>query len=175
MSQGYGVTTDGDLVALQKNIPNEDSILKSIDLKEKVFTHYKPYDNDKVKYLPFFYNNNVQIPLWEVYTTAEVDGTDTTFKKLEDLAGLDDMVMLLYLENYAKEGDLCTSLNCDNQGIEQVNRLRVLLVSLEHAKYIASLDAIYQKHDWFPTYDRLPEVAAKRVILTPENTKTFKS
>ena len=174
LSQGYGVTTDGDLVALQKNIPNEDSILKSIDLKEKVFTHYKPYDNDKVKYLPFFYNNNVQIPLWEVYATAEVDGTDTTFKKLEDLAGLDDMVMLLYLENYAKEGDLCTSLNCDNQGIEQVNRLRVLLVSLEHAKYIASLDAIYQKHDWFPTYDRLPEVAAKRVILTPENTKTFK-
>ena len=84
------------------------------------------------------------------------------------------MVVLLYLESYSKNGDLCSQLTCDNQGIEQVSRLRVLLVSIDDAKYIASKDGIYNKHNWYDTYTTLPEVSAKRVVLNTRNTKTFK-
>ena len=81
------------------------------------------------------------------------------------------MVVLLYLESYSKAGDLCSQLTCDSQGIEQVSRLRVLLVSKDDAKYIASKDGIYNKYDWYETYASLPEVSAKRVVVNTKNTQ----
>ena len=44
-------------------------------------------------------------------------------KSLSSMSNLKDKVVLLYLESYSKEGDLCTAIDCDNQGIEQVARL----------------------------------------------------
>ncbi|WP_299551340.1 hypothetical protein [Seonamhaeicola sp.] len=179
ITQGYGVTTDGDLLTLLNpsgtDAGERSSILKSIDLLYKTYTHFKVYQSDKVKYKPFFYSGDNQIELWELQTEAEIAEGDTSYSKLELLDNLEDKVVLLYLENYSKEGDLCTEITCDNQGIDQVARLKVLLVSTLNARYIAGLDPIYNAHDWYDSYLQLPVVSARRVILNCENTKTFKS
>ena len=53
VTQGRGVTTDGDLVALQD--PSEtdegmkDSTLKSIDIPSKTFRFFKKFSDDKAK------------------------------------------------------------------------------------------------------------------------------
>jgi hypothetical protein len=79
---------------------------------------------------------------------------------------VDDKVVLLYLESFEKKGDLCTSIDCDNQGIEQVARLRVLLVSEDDAEYIAGQDPIFTWHNIVQKYTELPEIKVPRVDLT---------
>ncbi len=178
ITQGYGVTTDGDLLTLQNPILTASetisNILKSIDLTSKTYTHYRAYSNEHIKYKPFFYIGETQIELWELQTTEEISG-DTSFKTLDTLSTLEDKVVLLYLENYSKESELCTAITCDNQGIEQVAKLKVLLVSTENAKYIAGLDTIYDAHNWYEMYLALPEVKAKRIIFGSSNTKTLQA
>ncbi|MFY0630371.1 MAG: hypothetical protein JXR05_08315 [Flavobacteriaceae bacterium] len=175
ITQGRGVTTDGDLLALQKKSTTEkgkkDDTLKSINLPSRKYRFYKKYIDDISEYNHFIGGNKKQINLWELY--EETNDNDSR-GDLKDFPNIENMVVLLYLENYSKEGDLCTKLSCDNQGIEQVAKLRVLLVSIDDAKYIASQDPIYNKHNWFETYSTLPEVQAKRVVLTSKNTKTYK-
>ena len=172
ITQGRGVTTDGDLLALQNQSTTEegkkDDTLKSIDLLAKNYRFYKKYVDDNVEYKHFLDADEKQIDLWELYENDDESHTD-----LAAFPNIKDMVVLLYLEHYSKEGDLCTQLTCDNQGIEQVARLRVLLVSIEDAEYIAGRDSIYNKHNWYELYEALPEVCAKRVVLTCKNTKTF--
>ena len=48
ISQGAGVTTDGDLIKLRKNIAG--SGLKSIDLSAVEYTHYKPFEDSFANY-----------------------------------------------------------------------------------------------------------------------------
>lgn len=48
ISQGAGVTTDGDLIKLRKNIAG--SGLKSIDLSSVEYTHYKPFEDNFANY-----------------------------------------------------------------------------------------------------------------------------
>ena len=182
ITQGYGVTTDGDLLTLQNPLDTdegkEDTTLKSIDLIAKTFTHYKKYENAQITYSKFV-NGEEPIDLWEIKPEAEItdsDGIiDSSYEALTEFTGLENMVVLLYLENYSKEGDLCTALTCDNQGIEQVARLKVLLVDPNDALYITSEsnDPIYNEHNWFEINAQLPELKARRVILSCENTQTF--
>lgn len=173
VTQGRGVTTDGDLVALQN--PSEtqegkkDTTLKSIDLSSKTFRFYKKFADDKAQYKHFVKPDKTQINLWELHE----DNADS-HTSLSSFPNLSNMVVLLYLESYSKEGDLCTQLTCDNQGIEQVAKLRVLLVSPQNAQYIIGNDAIFKGHYWYDIYENLPEVSAKRVILNDKNSKTFK-
>ena len=176
ISQGYGVTTDGDLLTLVE--PKGSVVNPGLQLLENAFrryTHYKPFIDDKAKYTPFFYDGDDQITLLELFpSTPEVLNDDSyTFISEFTPEEIQDKVVLLYLENYAKEGDLCTALNCDNQGIEQVARLRVLLVSVSDAIALSVHDSIYNKHDWFDLYNNLPEVAVKRDIINSEHTETY--
>ncbi len=170
VTQGRGVTTDGDLVALQSpSITEEgkkDDTLVTINIPSKKFRYYKKFVDNNAEYKRFIGSNKKQIDLWEL----KEDNADS-HKDLTSLTTLKDMVVLLYIEAYSKDGDLCTKLNCDNQGIEQIGRLRVLLVSAKNAKYIASKDTIYKKHNWYELYKQLPEVSVKRVVLNCDNTK----
>lgn len=213
ISQGAGVTTDGDLIKLRKKIAG--SGLKSIDLSSVEFTHYKPFEDSFANY-KFFKKlvtvdgkiKEMPIEITELLT-ADVEGgiplaslsgfnisalsrskstkladlkdisvselKDPTFSRFTDslISGLTDKVVLLYLEAYEKKADLCTSIDCDNQGVEQVARLRVLLVSKADADYIASLDSIYSKHDVVQTSFDLPEVAVRRIVLNKSNTASY--
>lgn len=175
ISQGAGVTTDGDLIQLKKDIPR--SLAKSADLKQVVFTHFKKFDDSVAGYS--FFRKKIAgsvkkeakpIEMWELLPKSEEGAT-----LLQKLSEIENKVALLYLENYANKGDLCTSIDCDNQGVEQVARLRVLLVSESDAESIASLDSIFSKHNITEKYVRLPAVETPRVFLSPVNAQVLSS
>lgn len=173
ITQGVGVTTDGDLILLRKNITGTPE--KSIDLKEIQLTHFRQFGDHFANY-PFFRKKEADgvtettMDLWEI-----LPGQTDAEKPLGELPGLENKVVLLYLESYAKEGDLCTSIDCDNQGIEQVARLRILLVSKEDAAYLIKKDTLFSKHERVDQYFDLPEVAVPRVILNPKNASASES
>ena len=182
ITKGYGVTTDGDLLTLlePKTLLENEIVVEGLQIVQgalKTYTHYRTFDDSNVKYIPFFYNGENQIALLEIFPEKDIDNTNNSYSHLNTLppAELEDKVVLLYLENYAKKGDLCTAIDCDNQGIEQVARLRVLLVSSDDATRIAGLDPIYNKHNWNEFYLNLPEACVRRDILTPKNTVDFLS
>ncbi|WP_423126901.1 PKD domain-containing protein [Gaoshiqia sp. Z1-71] len=173
ISQGAGVTTDGDLINLYGNLTGTG--LKSIDLEKIEYAWVKKFEDHLANY-HFFkrlvtIDGNVQeepLDLWEI-----LPGESETTKPLNTLPDLKNKVVLLYLESYAKEGDLCTAIDCDSQGVEQVARLRVLLVSKADAAYIASIDSIYSKHNQDDVAVNLPPVAVPRVVLSQLNTSNY--
>ena len=179
VSPGCGVTTDGDIVVLTETVEQLDENENIVQVQKllktpKEYTHFREYTNDDLKYKPFFYFGDDQITIHELFSTSEHNASGEVYTNLNQLEDLNDKVVVLYLENYSKGGDLCTALNCDNQGIEQIAKIRMFLVSSADAKKIAGHDNIFSKHNWYETYTQLPEVALQRDILNTENTETFK-
>lgn len=161
VSQGAGVTTDGDLIQL--NQPDSETGATGIDIQNIKYTHYKVYEDTVVKYQPFF-KVETQLTVYELIPKQQ--NTNTDFFALSTLPNLEKMVALLYLEEFPKAPELCTAIDCNNQGIEEISRLKVLLVSEDDAAYIKTTDPIYTKHSILPTYLQLPEIAVQRVLLT---------
>ncbi|WP_435261406.1 hypothetical protein [Tenacibaculum sp. nBUS_03] len=160
IAQGTAVTTDGDLVQFF------DLIAKKA--KSKTFSFFKKFEDDKGQYPHFLNSQDKQFNLWELHGEK-----DESYVDLESFKDIQKMAVLLYLEQYSKEDVLCNKLSCDNQGIEQINNLRVLLVDCQDLEAIASRDAIFLKHDWYKIINELPIVEAKRVVLDEKNTETF--
>lgn len=176
ISQGVAITTDGDLLTLNKinNVSKEPYVsdLKTIDLDGMNYTHFKVYDNFKVKY-PAFYKGSEQIDLWEL-ATAEEAGFD--FQAISTLTDADDKYLLLYLESYEKEVKPCRGVDCDNHGMQQVRNLKVLITTEEGIKYIAGKDKI-QPHPLFlkgiMQDVKLERVIAERLILENDSDTKF--
>ncbi len=166
ITQGVGVTTDGDLMHLFET--KEDGTL-SIDLESITYKGYQTYDNSQAQYRPFFYRGVNQITLRELTTTTSGEGV----RPLSNLATLKDMVVLLYRETYIEDADLCTTLGCDNQGESRVVNHRVLLVSKTDAAYIISHDPTIQKTNYGKLYYELPEVVMNKVVATPDIFDTY--
>lgn len=172
ISQGVGVTTDGDLIQLKTDIAK--SQLKKLVKESLTFTHFKKFKDDAATYPRFRRLKGTKeltprlIDLYEIHP-AKVENS----KPLSSLNGLKNMAVLLYLESFADEGDLCTAIDCDNQGIAQINRLKVLLLSKSDAAYLASIDEVYTNNNHFESYFKLPEIAVKRVVLNKVNTSKY--
>ncbi|MDE1206203.1 hypothetical protein [Tenacibaculum larymnensis] len=160
ITQGTAVTTDGDLIQFF------DLIKES--LQSKTFSFYKKFEDTDGNYDRFKNAQGNQYNLWELHTEA-----DESYTNLVEFPEIQRMAVLLYLEQYPNEDMLCKKLTCDNQGIEQINNLRVLLVSVEDLEAIATKDSIFLKHNWYKINDELPVVEAKRVVLNENNTQTF--
>ncbi|WP_163323514.1 PKD domain-containing protein [Draconibacterium mangrovi] len=174
ISQGVGVTTDGDLIQLQKAV--KKSPLKKLATGSLTFSMYKKFKDDAASYSRFRKLTGGDEMAFEVLDLFELHPEDTEVEDvtpLSELPDLNNMVVLLYLESFADDGDLCTAIDCDNQGVAQINRLRVLLVSKSDAEFIASNDVIYTNHDRFEQYFNLPEPAVKRVVLNRINTSKY--
>ncbi|KJF43757.1 PKD domain-containing protein [Draconibacterium sediminis] len=174
ISQGVGVTTDGDLIQLQKAV--KKSPLKKLATGSLMYSMYKKFKDDAASYPRFRKLTGGEEMAFEVLDLYELHPEDTEVEDvtpLSELPDLNNMVVLLYLESFADDGDLCTAIDCDNQGVAQINRLRVLLVSKSDAEFIASNDVIYTNHDRFEQYFNLPEPAVKRVVLNPINTSKY--
>ncbi|OGS79853.1 MAG: hypothetical protein A3D31_07835 [Candidatus Fluviicola riflensis] len=169
VEQGYGVTTDGDLLYLREN--SENKPLKKIKVAPETYTNYRVYDDHRSGYSPFI-RDNVQIPLWELIPGTEIT-SESTDPLLATFPDLQDMVVLLYLESYEDEPNLCDGLSCDNQGREQVARLRVLLVSQPDADHILSTDTIFDKHELMSTYLKMKDLSVKRVVANSVNTTSL--
>ncbi|MEZ4817242.1 MAG: hypothetical protein R2776_04635 [Flavobacteriaceae bacterium] len=179
VSQGCGITTDGDLLKLQEDVEEastkstKDS--KNIILESITYSHYKEFTDEKAKY-GHFKNGNNTIDLIELIPEDLAD-----LAEHESLTNLDlnDKVAILYLESYQKEPSICTATNCDNQGQENVQNIKVLLVSKEDVEdVINTKDPIYTKHNIFEAAANLSETAVNKVVLNSglgnaNNTNTY--
>jgi len=163
LSQGVALTTDGDLLTLNstgevsKDLYVSD--LKKINIESKNYTHFKGYDNFKIKY-PAFNVGNSQIELWELAISSEAT---SDFQPVSNLSNLDDKYLLLYLEDYEKEIKPCRGVDCDNHGVQQIRNLKVLVTTLEGINTILKTDQI-QPHPLF-IEDILTPVKQERAIV----------
>ncbi|WP_347841212.1 hypothetical protein [uncultured Draconibacterium sp.] len=172
IAPGVGVTTDGDLIALKIN--RKGSLKKQLATTALPFAYFRKFKDDAASYDPFKRLVGIgrlsskKIDLYELFPTA-VEGST----KLSSFSNLKEMVVLLYLESYALKGDLCTAIDCDSQGIEQVNRLRVLLLNENDAQYLANNDSIYAGHNNTKAYLDLPALAVRKVVLNEVNSTKY--
>lgn len=174
ISRGVGITTDGDLLLLKKDV--ENSPIKKLVSDIQTFTHFSTFTDDLAVYPAFrklSENGGLTTDVMDLYE-LHTEETEQS-KPLSALDDIDDKVVVLYLESYTDSGDLCTSLDCDNQGLAQLNRLRVLLLSENDAELLAKNDTLYARHNVFTAYSKLPELAVKRVVLSAENTASYAS
>lgn len=172
ITQGTGITTDGDLFKLyQADVMGN----KKIDFDSKTYTHCKIYDNTKAAYKPFFYDGaNKQLLLFELLTEEQQKKEkDPNFALAEFPANtkfeFKEAVILLYLESYEKESDLCVSLSCDNQGLEIVGNYKVLIVSKAVAAQIMSHDSMIGKTNYVNLYHTLPDLKSNRIVLKTDD------
>ncbi|MCD0480745.1 hypothetical protein LPB90_20065 [Chryseobacterium sp. LC2016-29] len=149
LSQGVALTTDGDLLTLNNagEISKElyVSDLKKIKLENKEYTHFKVYDNFKIRYPAFNTGPTSQIELWELATAEEAS---LDFQSIDSLSNLEDKYLLLYLESDEKEIKPCRGVDCDNHGILQIRNLKVLVTTAEGINHILESDQI-QPHPLF--------------------------
>lgn len=184
ITQGTGITTDGDLIKLKKetNKPLATLIkqkLFSIDFEKIDYKSYKLFDNDKGNYAPFLDNNNVIVPMWELLPEKPLGSPlESGESLLTNFVDLKNHVVLLYLEQYSKDASLCDEIDCSNKGGEEIFNLRVLVVSQDNADSIIgknsseARDILYNKYDVFEKYSSLDELGVKKVIPTFNSTST---
>jgi len=178
ISKGAGVTTDGDLIHLvAKEQPKasektvDPNSLKDVLVDSIKYEYYREYESDEVKYHPHFNLNDAkskfdQIPLIEIVSSADKRPTDANLQQLD----LRNKVALFYLESYPRDPDTCVTVNCENQGIEQVNKLRVLLVDINHIDRITRTDNLFNSYITLESYLETKTVFVPRVILNDDNT-----
>nr|WP_294859424.1 PKD domain-containing protein [uncultured Fluviicola sp.] len=173
ISQGAGITTDGDLFKLSKTDPT-DPALELIDIPDLRYTYYRAFDDSNARYTPFFWrtinNAEVQLNLWEAIPEADASPSDQLISTRTDLQNL---VVLLYLESYEEDPNACTGIECENQGIKNIRKLRVLFTSQSDADYILSNDTIFDTNYLISTYLNIDEVAIQRVTVNTTNSASF--
>ena len=163
LSQGIAVTTDGDLLTLQNTSKVSEELyvsdLKTTGIENKEYTHFRAYDNFKIKY-PAFYDGEKQIELWELATDLE---KSADFLTVDHLSNVEDIYLLLYLESYEKEVKPCRGVDCDNHGIQQIRNLKILATNADGILHILKKDGI-QPHPLF-LKDILKDEKLERVIV----------
>ena len=128
VSDGVAVTSDGDLLKVSKT----------------VFTGYKKFNDERVKYSHFLDEDDKILDLYEL----KEDSAPTNVKPLtafESDTSISDnnKVFILYLECYPKEEEDCSPLECNAQGEEVVRNIKILVTSYANAKKIAAKDSIF--------------------------------
>ena len=145
ITPGVGITTAGDLLYFDNNM---------------VFDKFRLYDESNPKY-ELFYRNEEMIIVYEL-VRHDVDDTccNTTSLNQFDTQTQDqlkNMVVVLFMESYVNDLDLCSSTGCDNLGKSCVNTIRVLLVRQED---ISLLNQVFDTPHSF--YDKLVKISADR-------------
>ncbi len=125
VSKGVGVTTDGDLLVLSADAS---------------FDRIKTYDTTAPVYQPF-YNGATMLTVFELVREGESDVLAKPMSALPRTLGgwampggsLREWVVLMLMESYQKDQDLCSGTDCDNLGKDAINTTRLLLVSRDDA------------------------------------------
>lgn len=144
IGKGVGVTTDGDLVVFSA---------------PRIFEWFTLFDESRPRYAPFYGGDTEKGKLIELYELlderpyCEEDATP-----LAKLPNFQKMAVILYVESYITDKDICSATDCDNLGQERVNQVKVLLANREQA---ASL-TIQRR-----TQEPLPKILADRPVLSP--------
>lgn len=108
--KGIGITTDGDLLLLPT---------------DTVYDRFKPYDQTAPRYNPF-YVNDVMLPVHELVP----EGTDDDrAKPLSAHPGpVTDAVVVMLMESYQFDPDVCSGTDCDNLGQTAIDNPRLLVI-----------------------------------------------
>ncbi|NQY28516.1 MAG: hypothetical protein HRT69_03485 [Flavobacteriaceae bacterium] len=169
ITQGAGVTTDGDVLHLSNISKISKKLglgdLQTIDITNKEYTSFKAYDNYKVTYDAFHKEvggKDQQIELWELATTKE---TTAKHQPITELKNIEDKFLVLYLECYEKEVKPCRGVDCDNHGTQQIANIKMLLTTKEGVEYIIEKDTVYKKEDVQKLYTGLSDIKLKRIVL----------
>lgn len=171
ISQGCGITTDGDLLKLQ--LPIKDKEETSIVLDSITYTHYKEFDDQNAKY-PHFKMGSGTLPLWELIPQT-LAGSDKDAKPLTELT-LNNKTVALYLECYPKNPEICTTTNCDNQGLSNIQQVKVLLLDSENTyEFVKVQDSILERQDTLGTIRNLDNLCVPKVIPTTGNSGSLTS
>jgi hypothetical protein len=114
ITKGSGITTDGDLLSLPS---------------DTVFDQFKPYDNSRPIYFPF-YEGETMIPVYELVPLGTQDSQAFRLSQFSTQTdrNLDSMVAVFLMESYIKDDDLCSGTDCDNLGQNCLNTPKVLLI-----------------------------------------------
>ncbi|OFZ56468.1 MAG: hypothetical protein A3D92_17635 [Bacteroidetes bacterium RIFCSPHIGHO2_02_FULL_44_7] len=139
-----------------------------LDLSSVTFTHFNSFEDDKVKYSPQFWRpNNTQLDIWEIFPThlSEDKANLSTFSA----ANFNNMVVVLYLESYTNDPGACTTISCDNQGAEEVRKLRVLLIHENDMAYLNTNDTLFNSANVLSTYLNVKDADVGRVVIDASN------
>ncbi|EON78225.1 hypothetical protein ADIS_1422 [Lunatimonas lonarensis] len=168
ISQGYGITTDGDLITLRTDIPDANRKEKSIEIDQLSFSHYRPFEDDKARY-PLFHQNGIQtVPLLQLCRPTEEGALP-----LQQLVNGGDMVLMLYLESYSRDADLCGDINCDTQGVEQIAAHHFLLIDRDVADDLLNADPIYRRFEQLRlAVSALTPLYPLNVVITAANAQS---
>ncbi len=153
VTKGVGVTTDGDLV----RIPGDT-----------VFTNARPYSKGAPEYGPFR-DLGSTFEAWELVREGTTGPSGFPLSELGVRTGraLADMAVVLLVESYVKDRDLCVGADCDERGAEVRHDVKLLLVENSAAQELAEVI-----RGRMSTPDRaaagLPVIVAPRVLLAPE-------
>lgn len=152
VSKGAAITTDGDLLYLPE---------------DRVFTALLPFDDRDAAY-PLFTELVASQRLWQLVGD---DNTDSGRIPVSQAFGpniqASRLVALLYVSQYVKETDVCSTDDCDNKGDLASNDLRILLMDRNDYDRLVSRNPCNDD-----LYFNLPEVAVPRVLLN-ENDSIF--
>lgn len=161
---GVGVTSDGDLIQFKGN--GISPVTEKLRASEIELTHSKPFFDSNANYSFFESDDDEEnLEMWELVTNTEESTSEVTELSPIQSMDLNDKVVLLYLESYPYKGDLCTAIDCDSQGEEQVAKLKVLLITENSAQILAEKDPVFLWHDIAEKYTSLPEIKPLRVAL----------
>ncbi|XOV67688.1 MAG: PKD domain-containing protein [Fluviicola sp.] len=169
ISQGTGVTTDGDLLYFLFDNDGEPSIVNHDPGSTKIqdylkLTKFRVFNDTDANYAQFE-GNFGQISLIEL-----LPGTATGTEIADDPSIFENRTLLLYLDCYSKEPGACTAISCDSQGIEQVRVLRVLLVNDSDIDIVNKHDYLFTASEVAQDYLSLKNVGVPRVIVNDTNT-----
>jgi hypothetical protein len=159
VSKGAGITTDGDLLYLPA---------------DTVFELYKPYDESNPTYSLFAPAVSAKkIFEWRPKAAAaekQLAGPQSIVNAGQTISAIqvgggrpprNNMVAVLFMEEYVKDDDICTGTDCDNLGQNFVSNLKLLLVD---RSVLGSLKETIQTPDRVAR--ALADIVADRPLLS---------
>jgi len=172
LSQGTGITTDGDLVY---NKPIDTEGVYTTNCNPFQFTRFRVFDDSFVDYFKNRIDGYVDGTIIELLPKEDLTITDTTpevspFDYTTVPGGLSSYIFFIYLESYSKETGACTSTSCETQGSEFVQKVRYLLIKRTDAQKIidkvGKVDQLYKDHKSYEgLQDGLQKLQVKRMIF----------
>lgn len=149
LSEGLGVTTDGDLICENKTIS---------------FSAFRKYDQDAPVYKPLYKSETEMFDAWELVRVGETADDTKQLSEFTAVTGknLANLIAVLVVESYVKDEDFCRLDECENIGKDRLCTVKLLVMES------ASLAKLKHKFpDAAAGVAGLSAIATQRAILRP--------
>ncbi|MFZ4698655.1 MAG: hypothetical protein ACOYMG_01260 [Candidatus Methylumidiphilus sp.] len=170
VSSGYGLSSDGYLIELQKAAEAPYTYTHFKEYRDPEFDETKPaYDSLRLTTHPWADATSETPTPIKIFELLEAQATGS--KPLNDLGGLDtshpEWVLVLYLERNSAKLNACFVTNCDNKGYQINLKVKPLLIKWDD--FIKSNS--YKKSNSYSSYaslqsTNLPRIKIKRLTAS---------